>query len=347
MNAQTRTIGSNTIDLDNLLELQLNALNTTPDVPEKSGPPGYLNVEIESIENSEPGSSSAYDLPFLNLDPYNLDDKDNLPNGELQEGPLGNIISEIQSSNGAGEQQLGFGLEMADYKFRTDEGTLDILTLSEERMTEIKTMNVNGQPNVPVEYQSGLAYHFEGNFYDTLFRQLYITMDAEAHTTIQREGFDANGNLMLTGYGYEQMLNVAGQAFDFGIEEFFMEFGFMVDLQRGEYGYEMIVSVFFEGEILYLNGAERQYHFEEDLPFRFSDLDEMGTVEFSQSLYDEIARFANGMGEAWDAFGTFNDHLEAVLLKLREDGQYQAWDEIGQGLQNPFDFNLPNTDPFA
>ncbi|MCV0428138.1 MAG: hypothetical protein K5905_22000, partial [Roseibium sp.] len=89
------------------------------------------------------------------------------------------------------------------------------------------------------------------------------------------------------------------------------------------------------------------YLFEDEMNFWFRDLDELGTVEFSQGLYDEIARFTNGMGEAWDAFGNFNDQLEAILLQLHEDGHYQAWDDAGQGLDNPFNFDLPNIDPFT
>lgn len=350
MNAQTRTIGSNTIDLDSLLELQIDALNNNSNATEPSGPPGYLAIDLEANETSQTGPIGAHGLPFLNLDPYNLDGKDNLPSGELQEGPQGFIGSEIQSSNGAGEQQLGFGLEMENFIFRTDDEVLEVMALTEERVTEIKTMNVNGEM-LPVEYQNGLAYHFEGSLYDTQFRQLYVTMDAEVATTIQTEGFDENGNLTLTGFGYEQMLNVEGQAFDYGIEEFIMEFELMVDIQRGDHGvYEMNISVLFEGEIVYLNGSERQYLFEDEMNIWFRDLDELmshDSIEFSQGLYDEIARFANGMGEAWDAFGTFNDQLEAILLQLREDGHYQAWDDADQGLDNPFDYNLPNMDPFA
>ena len=350
MNTHTRFTNTNFTNLDELLEQQLIDLKTTTGQEKQSGPPGDLVIEpvteATPTTNSEPGQS-AYDLPFLNLDPYVLDGKENLPSGELQEGPQGNIVSEIQSSNGAGEQQLGFGLEMENYTFRSEDGTLDVLALTEERMTEIKTMNINGQ-QTPVEYQSGLAYHVEGSLYDTQFRQLYISMDAEVATTIQTEGFDPQGNLMLTSYGYEQMLNVEGQAFDYGIEEFFMEFELMVDLQLGDHGvYEMTVSVLFEGEIVYLNGAEREYLFEDEMTFWFRDLDELGTVEFSQGLYEEIARFANGMGEAWDTFGSFNDQLEAILLQLHEDGHYQAWEDAGQGLDNPFDFDLPNIDPFS
>ncbi|MCV0426117.1 MAG: hypothetical protein K5905_11640, partial [Roseibium sp.] len=254
MNTHSRFTNTNFTNLDDLLQQHLDGLTTTTGQVKQSGPPGNLVIEPAAeatpTVNSENGYS-AYDLPFLNLDPYVLDGKDNLPSGELQEGPQGNIVSEVQSSNGAGEQQLGFGLEMENYSFRSDDGTLDVLALTEERMTEIKTMNVNGQ-QTPVEYQSGLAYHVEGSLYDTQFRQLYISMDAEVATTIQTEGLDPQGNLILTAYGYEQMLNVEGQAFDYGIEEFIMEFELMVDLQLGNHGvYEMTVSVLFEGEIVY------------------------------------------------------------------------------------------------
>ncbi|WP_415716283.1 hypothetical protein [Roseibium sp.] len=349
MNAQTRTIGSNAIDLDSLLELQLDALNTNADAPEKSGPPGYLNVDLEGAENSAIGSSSENDLPFLNLDPYILDDKGNLPSGELEKGAQGGISSQVDSSNAAGEQQLGFGVEMMDYTFRTSEGTLDIMALAEERATEIKSGFYNGQ-EVPVEYQSSLMHEFEGNFYDNQFRQVYIEMASEVGTTIQTETFDDDGNPILTAFGQEQMLEIYGEAFDYGIAEFEMIFEMVVDIQLNDFGqYEMTMSVLFEGEIAYLNGNDRVYHFEYEppFPFRFSTLEEIEFGDLPQGFYDEIARFASGMGDAWDAVGTVSHHLEAVLQQLREDGHYQAWDDAGQGLDNPFDYNLPNFDPFA
>ncbi|MES0810702.1 hypothetical protein ABLO27_14565 [Roseibium sp. SCPC15] len=349
MNTHTRITNTSFTSLDDLLELQLDTMAAKANQPKPPGPHDELDIvpATDAATGIMAGAANPADLPFMNLDPYALDGKENLPSGELQEGPQGNIVSEIQSSNGAGEQQLGFGLDMENYTFRTEDGTLDVLALSEQRMTEIKTMNYNGQLT-PVEYQSGLAYHFEGNFYDTQLRQLYVAMDAEVATTIQTELFDTNGNPVLTAYGYEQMLNVEGQAFDYGIEEFVMGFEMMVNLERLDSGiYQMTLSVVFEGEIDYLNGAGRDYLFEDEITAWFSDLSEVNVDQFPQGLFDEIARFANGMGEAWDAFGDLNDHLEAILLQLHEDGHYQAWDDAGQGLDNPFDFDLPSIDPFS
>jgi hypothetical protein len=348
MNTHTRFTNTNFTSLDELLQQQLDTLTSQVSQQKPAGPPGEFEIEpvTDAAAGTIAGSPNPVDLPFMNLDPYALDGKENLPSGELQEGPQGNIVSEIQSSNGAGEQQLGFGLEMENYTFRTNDGTLDVLEFTEERMTEIKTMNYNGQLT-PVEYQSGLAYFFEGNFYDTQLRQLYVEMETEVATTIQTE-FDPQGNQILTAYDYEQMLNVEGQAFDYGIEEFVMEFELMVELERLDSGiYQMTLSVVFEGEIVYLNGAEREYLFEDEITAWFSDLSEVNVDQFPQGLFDEIARFANGMGEAWDGFGALNDHLEAILLQLQEDGHYQAWDDAGQGLDNPFDFDLPSIDPFS
>ncbi|WP_319544775.1 hypothetical protein [Ruegeria conchae] len=39
-----------------------------------------------------------------------------------------------------------------------------------------------------------------------------------------------------------------------------------------------------------------------------------------------------------------NDQLEAVFVKMREDGHYDAWDQIGQGPDNPYNFDLPPPD---
>ncbi|WP_420332783.1 hypothetical protein [Roseibium sp.] len=350
MNTHTRFTNTNFTNLDELLdqkiiELAVNAVDVT-----KSGPPGNpVNDPGTQSDASATSANGQYasGLPFLNLDPYNLDGKDNLPAGDLSQGSQGTIGSGVETAGGAGEQQVNFALEMADYTFRTDAGALDIMALTEERTTEIKTLNVNGQ-EMAVEYQSGLAYGFAGSFYDNQFRELHIELNAEVATSIQTEAFDANGNPTLTSYGYEQMLEVEGQGFDYGIEEFYMAFEFMIDIQRNDFGYyEMTVSVMFEGEITYLNGGERQFLFEDESIFLFSDLDQINFDQLPQGFYEEIARFANGMGEAWDAFGSVNDQIEAVLLKLREEGHYQGWDDADQGLNDPFDFNLPNVDPFS
>jgi len=347
MNTQVETRNSNLFDITTLLDQQLDALKTNAARKDAGGPPGTDVQEDASGQGVTDTGLSANNLPFLKLDPYVLDGKDNLPSGELREGSEGGIGSQIDSSGGAGEQQLGFGLEMMNYTFRSSDGTLDILALTEERVSEIKTMNFNGQ-QVPVEYQSGLMHEFEGSFYDNQFKQLYIEMATEVGTTIQTEAFDANGNPILTSFGQEQMLEIYGEAFDYGIEEFEMIFELAVDVQLNDFGmYEMTLSVLFEGEIVYLNGAERAYHFEYEAPFIFSSLDDIDPGQLPQGFYDEIARFAAGMGDAWDALGTVGDHLEAVLLQLQKDGHYQAWEDAGHGLENPFDFNLPNIDPFA
>ncbi|WP_298818497.1 hypothetical protein [uncultured Roseibium sp.] len=336
-------------DMTTLLDKQLDALKSTTSQKEAGGPPG-TNIQTDTTETEVTGPGQPdYALPFLNLDPYAFSGKDNLPVGDLQEGAQGGITSEVQSANGAGEQQLGFGLEMMNHTFRTSDGTLDIMTLAEERATEIKSGFYNGQ-EIAVEYQSGLMHAFEGNFYDNQFRQLYIEMASEVGTTIQAETFDEHGNQVLTAFGQEQMLEVYGEAFDYGIAEFEMIFELAIDIQLIDFGrYEMSLSVMFEGEIVYLNGAERAYFFEYEtpFPFYFSSLDEIEIGSLPQGFYDEIARFTAGMGDAWDAVGTVSDHLESVLLQLQEDGHYQQWDDMGQGLENPFNFNLPNVDPFA
>ncbi|WP_422038160.1 hypothetical protein [Roseibium sp.] len=350
MNTHIRFSNTNFANLDELLDQKIIDLNTKSAEVTQSGPPGQFHIEPVSdavpSANSET-APSAFDMPFLNLDPYNLEGKDDLPDGQLSEGPQGNITSGVESSSGSGEQQVNFELEMEDYTFRSEAGRLDIMALTEERTTEIKTMNFNGQ-EVAIEYQSGLAYEFEGNFYDDQFREMYIEMTAEVGTTIQTEAFDADGNPILTSFGYEQVLEVTGEAADYGIEEFSMEFEFVIELERNDFGmYEMTFSVTFEGEIVNLDGTEREFLFEDEMMFLFSDLDQVNFDQMPQGFYDEIARFAAQMGDAWDAFGSVSDQLEAVLLQLQEEGYYQAWDDADQGLNDPFDFNLPSTDPFA
>lgn len=350
MNTHTRFTNTNFTNLEEFLDQKIIELAANAVDVSKSGPPGDPvndpGTHITPLAVSESGPPT-YDLPFLNLDPYSPDGKDDLPTGDLSQGPQGMIGSGVETSGGAGEQQVNFTLEMEDYTFRSDAGTLNIMALTEERSTEIKTMMFNGQ-EVAAEYQSGLAYGFEGSFYDNQFRELSVAVNAEVATTIQTEMYDENGNPVLTSFGHEQMLEVEGQAFDYGIEEFFMGFEFMIELERiGEGHYQMTVSVMFEGEIVDLNGNAREFLFEEESVFNFSSLDEVTFDQLPRGFYDEIARFANGMGEAWDAFGSVSDQIEAILLKLREDGHYQGWDDADRGLNDPFDFNLPNTDPFS
>lgn len=347
MNTQLDTRNSNLFDITTLLDQQLDALKTNTKEKEAGGPPGTAVQDTADAHAVAESGHSANDLPFLSLDPYVLDGKDGLPAGTLEQGAQGGISAQAETSNAHGEQQVGFGLEMMDYTFRTSDGTLDIMTLAEERTTEIRSMTFNGQ-QVAVEYQSGLMHEFQGNLYDNQFRQLYIEMASAVGTTIQAETFDQNGNPILTAFGQEQMLEVYGKAFDYGIEEFEMMFELAADIQLNDFGmYEMTLSVVFEGEIIYLNGAERSYLFEDEMMFLFSDLDQIDPGQFPQGFYEEIARFAAGMGDAWDALGSVGDHLEAVLLQLREDGHYQQWEDVDQGLENPFDFNLPSIDPFA
>jgi hypothetical protein len=298
--------------------------------------PDALDVSTNPVEFN--------DLPFLNLDPYNLDGKDNLPTGDLAEGPQGGLSSQVDVQAGSGEQQVNFSLEMENYTYTTEYGQINILTLAEERTTEIKTINFNGQ-EVAVEYQAGIAHEFEGSFYDNAFRELYVEMAFETGMTIQAEAFDANGNPIMTAFGYEQALEIYGEAFDYGIEEFEMAFELGIELELNDFGmYEMTLSVMFEGEIVYMNGAERFYEFEDELFFMFSDQDQIDFNQIPDGLYNEIQKFAAGMGDAWGGMEILNAQLEAIFLQLQEDGHYQAWDDVDQGLDNPFDFNVPPSD---
>lgn len=346
MNTHVRFTNTNFANLDELLEIQ--PVDPTTGQNKQTGLP--VDMDIEPATEATPcfvqdQGQTTYNLPFQNLDPYVLDGKDTLPSGELNQTPWSYFEAHRDILFGTDDIQVNFFLETGDYMFRTQDGTLDIHGLYEERLTETRYINDGW---TPVEHRTSLEYNFDGCFYDTQFRQLQISLDTAVATTIQKEAFDDQGNQILTGYRHQQELSVDGHAHDYGIANFAMEFALIVDIQLvGDQYYEMTVSVVFEGYIDYWNGAQKQFFFEEEIPFQFKSLDEIELGQLPQGFYDKIGQFADGMGEAWDAFGTFNDHLEAVLLKLREDGQYQAWDEIGQGLQNPFDFNLPNTDPFA
>ncbi|QDG76966.1 hypothetical protein [Labrenzia sp. PHM005] len=340
------------------------AINTAPVMPLEfyvpPGPPGDQGVnrntspfltDLDEFSWTAPEGLEVStnpvefnDLPFLNLDPYNLEGKDNLPTGDLTKGPHGSISAQVDVQNGHGEQQVNFGLEMENYTYRTEYGQIDILTLAEERTTEVKTINFNGQ-EVAVEYQSGIAQEFGGSFYDQQFRELYVEMAFETGMAIQAEAFDASGNPIMTAFGYEQMLEVYGEAIDYGIQSFEMIFELGIDLQLNDFGmYEMTLSVVFEGEIAYMNGAERIYEFADELFFMFSDQEQIDFNQIPAGLYNEIDRFAAGMGDAWGGMEILNAQLEAIFLQLKEDGHYQSWDDVDQGLDNPFDFNVPPSD---
>lgn len=363
MTAHTKFNDPARIDVTRLFDAPFNAAGVVSSPFAQSGPPGSsvtYDPLTDSVRSaSSPGSEQhstveetqssppPVDLPFLNLDPYDLQGKDSLPEGHLSKGPQGHLNAQVDMSSGLGGDQVAFAIEMESFTFRSDEGTADIVHFAEERATEVKTMTFNGK-EVPVEYRTGIAYEFEGSFRDNDFREIVVMMQFEVAEGFQAEAFDAQGNPLLTSYGYEQVVAIEGQAFDYGIEEFAMELEFAIQLEMNDFGmYVMSVSVVFDGEITYLGGHAREYGFEYDMEVLFSSLDQVNFDQFPPELFQELAHFASGMGEAWDALGSLNDHLEAVLLQLKDDGAYQAWDDVDQGLDNPFDFGLPPVDPLA
>lgn len=142
-------------------------------------------------------------------------------------------------------------------------------------MIEVKIMSFNGQ-EVLVEYQSGFVYGFEGSFYDNDFWEVFVMMNFEIVEGFQVEVFDVEGNLFLIFYGYEQVIVIEGQVFDYGIEEFVMEFEFMIDFVMNDFGmYVMFMFVFFEGEIIYLDGYICEYGFDYDMEVLFFSLDQV------------------------------------------------------------------------
>lgn len=166
--------------------------------------------------------------------------------------------------------------------------------------------------------------------------------------TVEAMRFDTDGNPLFSGLEYEKVLEISGEAFDFGIEEFEMEMEIGYQLEWLDNGtFLLTLSVNFEGEISCLNGATSEYMFDDELEFIFTCLDQVNFDQIPQGFFDEIARFAADMGEAWDLLGIAGDHIAAMLLQLQEEGHYQAWDDADEGLDNPFDDCLPPIDPFA
>lgn len=289
-------------------------------------------------------TQSGVSLPFGSLDPYSLDGKDDLPDGHLSQGAGGGLSSNVEEGGGPGETQIGFELELYGHSFMSDEGFVDIMSLTDMRSTEMVTITLDGQ-TIPMEYKSHQSFGFEGRIYDQDLRAVTVEMHTETFTEFQAETFDADGNPLITSYSTGKVLELFGEAMDFGIEEFELTFEMSIELEMNDFGfYTMTFSVMFEGEITYLNGGTSLFEFLQEEEFMFSSLDNVEMPELSDQLLMELSRFFNGMGEAWDAIDLLNDHLEAVLLKLKEDGHYDGWDFVDQGLDNPFDGQLPELD---
>ena len=313
-----------------------------------NGPSSFLLPIDPTAAPTSPAANSAsgsgLNLPFQNLDPYDTEGKDGLPQGTLEAGPGGGIDVQVGVAGGAGATQVSLDLAMTDHVFSSSSGRVEILELFDTRSTEIATVSFNGQ-TVPVEYQSSTAFGFSGKSYDETNRAMFVQMEAETVEAFQAEAFDRDGYPILTSYAYEQLLSVEGQAFDYGIAEFAMAFEISFELVLNEFGfYTMTMSVLFEGEIVGLDGMERLYSFEDHKEFFFSNLDQVSFDQLPSGLMFEIEKFASGMDDAWGGLDVLNDQLEAALLQLRDQGHYERWDEADQGLANPFDFDLPSVD---
>ncbi len=295
-----------------------------------------LDVSASSVGQNE--------VPFRNLDSYDLTGKDDLPNITLHERGGGPVYSEVGAYHGAGIDGAEFGLLLTGYQMASDNSTTQISELYHEQIVELEFAHQNGQ-FVPAGYQTYSSFGFEGQYTDQSVQFYHLSIEAEREESFQTQMLFGSEDPVLTSYGYHEVLAISGEAFQNGIADFSFSLQYSIEFQMNAYGqYELLAEVAFEGQINYMNAQTREFQFYDYVPIVFRDLESLEFPPFSDQLADQLAMFQYSMGEAWDGLAQLNDRLEAVFVKMREDGHYDAWDQIGQGPDNPYNFDLPPPD---
>ncbi|CTQ51642.1 hypothetical protein LP7551_00154 [Roseibium album] len=346
MNAHTRTFGTDVVEPEKLLELQLDDFNKKSNNFEPSGPPGYLDVEVETTGFSDFDATSPHDLPFLNLDPYDLEGKDDLPEFTISSPDPDYINWEL----GGTPDQLEHDLGVFNANLRSDDARIHLEGLSETRVTEVQYGNFNGQ-KVAIEWQNGISHEASGSIDYLNQGSVWLKSAVEIHESVQAERFTfENGEMSqgLSAYDWGMGMTLDGMAPSYGIDTFEFEFAINISIQwdaeLGVYYSEVSVEAVYMIEMLDGRVFEGEA-FQEDMGF-WSDLDNFN-FEFNDDILDKVSNFQRDMGGAWDAVQSFDDHMQALLLKLKDDGYYDLYDNMGGGIENPFDFDLPNVDPFT
>ena len=323
---------------------EMNVVNTThwPFGSEES-----FILSTEPGPASQGGVSSSIDqvdLPFLNLDPHDLEGKEDLPDIELRGFWDGVIDSTVSAYQGAGSHEVEFNLSMVNHEIATRGNATLISELYHTQQVALETISMHGT-DIPVSYEARSAFGFEGVHIGQAAQFQHLSIASEQGEMFDVHGFDANGDLVLASYGYYEVVEIAGKLHQNGISDFALSFEVSFELEMNETGlYEVFAAVSFDGQIDFNDGMSRFFEFEEDMYFPARDL---GSVEFGplpDGLFQQLAMFQAHMGDAWDELVSLNDQLEAVFLQLREDEHYDEWDLAGQGIENPFTFDLPPVD---
>ncbi len=315
------------VDLESLLAQQQQNLTGAPDHATAAG-------------------DAAVSLPFLNLDPYTVDD--DAPLTFTLDSPDPDYINwEL----GGTPDQLEHDLGVSNATMRSDDAIIHVENLSETRVTEIQYGHFNGE-KTPLQWHSGLSHEVSGTIDFQNSGPLYIQANVESFESVAAERFSVNENgevvQDLSEYAWGMGMGFDGSAHACGIDTFSMEFtteiSLVWDAELGFYHADVLVELSYTIE--YLDGriAEGEA-FQEETGF-WSDLD-LFSFNFNNDVLSKLAGFERDMGDAFHAIESYSNHMDALLLHLKDEGYYDLYDSMGGGIDNPFDFDLPSIDPFA
>ncbi|WP_319544776.1 hypothetical protein [Ruegeria conchae] len=235
-----------------------------------------LDVSASSVGQNE--------VPFRNLDPYDLIGKDDLPNITLHELHGGHVSSEVGVYHGAGIDRAEFSLLLTGYQMASDNSTTQISELYQEQIVELEFANQNGQ-FVPAGYQTYSSFGFEGQYADQSVQFNHLSIAVEREECFQTQMLFGSEDPVLTSYGYHEVLEIVGEAFQNGIADFSFSLQYSIEFEMNAYGhYELFAEVAFEGQINYTNALTRQFQFYDDAHILFRDLESLNFLPFQISL---------------------------------------------------------------
>ncbi|MHA7772129.1 hypothetical protein [Roseibium sp. M-1] len=344
MNIQLKP-GAEIFDIEDLMDRHFETLENNSVRSGPAGPPGLPETKFSGANWLEFGAGD--NLPFLNLDPYDLAGKGDLPDFSISSPDPDYINWEL----GGTPDQLELDVGVYNATMVSDEARVHVDELSETRVTEIQYSHFNGQ-KVAIEWQNATAHEVSGSIDYMGQGTLFLNASVEVGESVQAErfSFDENGNMtqQLSAYDWGVGMTMDGQAQSYGIDTFEMNFNIEISMQwDAELGvYLASVFVEFSYTIEYLDGRKIEGEaFQEQEGF-WSNLD-LFSFAFDGDILAEMGKFQRDMGDAWDAIDSYNSHMEALLLHLKDQGWYDLYDTMGGGIDNPFDFNPPAIDPFS
>ncbi len=292
-------------------------------------------------------STTPIELPFTNLDPSDLEGKEDLPDIDLHTLSNGSMESEVEVYNWAGGLEAEFYLVATNHQMESGESVAQISELFHVQEIEVDTLNLNGRDLI-VSYETNSDFGFEGSFYGQSAQFHHLSINSESGESFRADMFQANGDPVLTSYGYYETVEIAGELYQNGITDFTLGFEVSYELEMigfGSYMLEATVSIY--GEINYDHGITRPVQFEEYWRTPFPDLESVEFGHVPDGLSDHLMMIQFSLGDAWDELANLNDLLEAAFVQFREDGHYDEWDLADQGIENPFTFDLPPVDQWV